>query len=355
MFACILQQNIKASCRPSIGRIRIPSGGSMQIAIYIFSLILVLFTVAGTAQAEEHTLTYNGLTLNANLERAVDRSISSDGVILITHGGLMHRDMEAIVYLQGLLKEHGYNTLAINLSLGLDNRHGMYDCRVTHRHRNTDAVDEIGIWVNWLKTQGARHVILLGHSRGGAQTALFAAEHDSDLIQAVVLMAPATSANTDAAAYQQRYNAPLAPVLVKAQNLVKDHHGDSVMPHTGLMNCADTSVTANAFLSYYGPQARVDTPDLIPKLRKPTLVIVAGNDEIVVGLDKKITPLTDGKHVQMKIVEGADHTFRDLYADDAVEAIDAFVKGIDAKEALDSKNKNGNERNTETGMNQSIQ
>ena len=35
--------------------------------------------------------------------------------------------------------------------------------------------------------------------------------------------------------------------------------------------------------------------------------------------------LADGKRVQMKVIDGADHFFRDLNADDAVEAIDAFL------------------------------
>jgi alpha/beta superfamily hydrolase len=56
-------------------------------------------------------------------------------------------------------------------------------------------------------------------------------------------------------------------------------------------------------------------------------VVVAASDEVVVGLEKKVAPLVDGKRVQMKIVEGAGHFFRDLYADDAVDTIDVFLKG----------------------------
>ena len=299
----------------------------MQTKFYVSSIIVALSMVASIAHASEVTLSYKGLTLNAGLDLATGKK-PADGVILITHGGLAHRGMETIVYLQELFKERGYNTLAINLSLGLDNRHGMYDCKVTHRHRNADAADEIGGWVGWLKAQGVRHVTLLGHSRGGAQTALYAAEHDSAAVKAVVLMAPATRGESDAAAYQRRYNTPLAPVLAKAQKLVKDGNGGGVMEHANLLNCADTSVTAAAFVSYYGPDARVDTPDLIPKLRKPTLIVVAGNDEVVVGLDKEVEILADGEHVQMKIVEGADHTLRDLYSDEAVDAIEVFLKGV---------------------------
>ncbi len=297
----------------------------MLIRAAIFLTCSVALSFA--AEANEVTLRYHGLTLNANFELAPGKQ-PADGVILMTHGGLTHRDVESFIYLRRLLNQKGYSTLAINLSLGLDNRHDVYDCQVTHRHRNADAADEIGAWLGWLKTQGAKRVVLLGHSRGGAQTALYAAEHDDVLVKAMVLMAPAISENTDAVAYQQRYQKSLAPLLAKAQKNVDNGKGDTVLEHIGLLNCPDTSATASSFVSYYRPDAPVDTPALLPKIKYPTLVLIAGNDEVVVGLDKKIASLAGSKHLQMKVIDGADHTFRDLYTDDAVDAITGFLKGV---------------------------
>lgn len=237
--------------------------------------------------------------------------------------------MEIIAYLQSLFKEKGYNTLAVNLSLGIDNRHGMFDCKVTHRHRNEDAAHEIDGWVQWLKQKGVKRVVLFGHSRGGAQTALAAAQRNDPLVKAVVLLAPATSENTTAAAYQRRFDVPLAPLLEKARNLVSEGKGATVLTHVGMLNCRETSATADAFLSYYGQSPTLDTPYLIPKIKAPRFVIVAGNDEIVKGLDEKIAELVDGDSVQMKVLDGAGHFFRDLYADDAADAVDAFLQDIE--------------------------
>jgi pimeloyl-ACP methyl ester carboxylesterase len=282
-----------------------------------FACVITLGITAVAVEAKEVTLSHKGLTLNADLELAAGKT-PADGVILITHGGLAHRDMEIITYVQNLLvKEKGYSTLAINLSLGLNNRHGMYDCKTVHRHRNDDAPEEIGVWVDWLKKQGTQRVVLLGHSRGGAQTALYATERDNAMVKAVVLMAPAIRENTDAAGYEERY-----------QKLVKAGKGGTVLEHIDFLNCPDTAATADSFVSYYGQDPRLDTPYLIPKIRKPTLVLVAANDEVVVGLEKKVAPLADGKRVQMKTIEGSGHFFRDLYADDAVDAIDVFLKGV---------------------------
>jgi len=280
--------------------------------------------------AQEVSFPYKGLTLNANLELAANSKIA-DGVILVTHGGLGHYGMEVMVYLQKLLKDRGYNSLAINLSLGINNRHGTYDCAITQRHTNDDAVAEIGAWTNWLKQQGVARITLLGHSRGGAQTALYASQSKSRLIKAVVLLAPATRDNTDTATYLRNFNRPLAPLLEKARGLHKAGNSNTVLEKISLLNCGDTSATVDSFLSYYAPAAqilRVDTPALLSKIKQPVLVVVAGNDETVVGLDKKIAPLADGKRVQMKIIEGADHTLRDLSADEAVDAIDVFLKNL---------------------------
>ena len=289
----------------------------------IFTIALMIFVVELT-NAQEITLPFKGVTLNANLEFATHKNYA-DGVILMTHSGLAHNGLETMQALQSKLKQFGYNTLAINLSLGLDNRHGMYDCKVSHHHRYADAAEEIGAWLAWLKKQGVAKVVLLGHSRGAGQTALYAAEHKESLVNAVILLAPDTQATNDASAFQKRHNKPLSTVLEQAQKLVTQGKGDTVLEHTGILYCTDTTVSANTIISYYGNDPRLDTPYLIPKIKQPTLVLIAGNDEVVVGFDTKFSALHDGKRIFIKTLEGADHFLRDLYADDAVDEIKAFL------------------------------
>ena len=125
---------------------------------------------------------------------------------------------------------------------------------------------------------------------------------------------------------QLRYHKPIAPLLSKARKLIKQGKGETVLARTNLLTCPNTSVTAASFASYYGQDKRHDTPYLLPKISKPTLVLVGSNDEVVAGLDKKVAPLADGKRIQLKVIDGADHFFRDLYGDDVVDAINAFLK-----------------------------
>jgi pimeloyl-ACP methyl ester carboxylesterase len=289
---------------------------------FLFAAIMSLTPVA---QAGEVKITHQGLTLNASLELAPGKTVA-DGVMLITHGMLAHGGMELIATLQGLLKEKGWSSLAINLGLGIDDRKGMYDCALPHTHRHTDALDEIGSWLDWLEAQGAKSVVLLGHSQGGNQTARFVAERDRPTVSAVVLLAPATWDEQKAAnGYAARHKQPLKTVYERAQARVAAGKGEARLERTGFLYCADATVTAASFVSYYAPDTRRDTPTLLPKIAKPVLVVAASQDEIVPDVHTRTAAYADGRRVQLKVIEGADHFFRDLYAEDTVEAIAAFL------------------------------
>ena len=298
----------------------------MTISTRVFITILGLFLLPGFSQANEITLQHKGLTLNASLDLATNKKIS-DGIVLITHGGLAHRDMETLTYFRSLLNARGYNTLAINLGLGIDNRHEMYDCNVTHKHRHTDAAEEIVAWVEWLKKQNVNRIALLGHSRGAAQTALYAAEHNNPSIKAVMLLAPDTKESNDPAAYLQRHKKPLTPILSKAQNLVDSGKGETLLKNTDFLYCTDTTVSAHTFVAYYAPNPKRDTATLLTKINAPTLIINAGDDESVIN-NKQYEALADGKRLQVVEIEGAGHFFQDLHADDAADVMQSFLKSV---------------------------
>jgi pimeloyl-ACP methyl ester carboxylesterase len=274
--------------------------------------------------ADEVTLSDSGITLNANLEKA--DSWPSGPTILITHGTLSHNKSEIITTLQALFLENDVSTLAINLSLGVSNRHDPYDCTIPHRHKHEDAVKEIGAWVNWMKQQGVKQVSLLGHSRGGNQTAWFAAEQDEAVINKIILVAPQTwNPKYAAKGYKNRYAKPLSTVLKKAQSLVAAGKPGTMMKPVDFIYCKDSNATAEAFVSYYAPDPRKDTPYLLPKISKPVLVFAGTEDQVVKGLDKKLAPMAQDGKIELEVLEGADHSFRDLYAEDLVERSVEFI------------------------------
>lgn len=291
------------------------------------ALLLALSAVT-TAAAEEVTLEHGGLTLNARLETARE-DWQAGPVVLITHGTLAHNGMEIIATLQGLLMDQGLSSLAINLSLGLDDRHGMYDCAVPHAHRHTDALDEIGVWLDWLKRRGVRRVVLAGHSRGGNQTAWFAAERPDPAVTGVVLIAPATWSESHAVDdYQRRFKTELAPLLARADALVEAGRGAEWMEHTGFVYCPDAKVQARSFVSYHAPEPRLDTPRLLDGIEVPVLVVAGSMDEVVPDVAEKVEPRADGERVRLVVIEGAGHFFRDLNADELAEHVGEFIDAL---------------------------
>lgn len=296
--------------------------------ILMAALLCGLAVVRPSWAAEEKDVRvpHRGLTLNGHLMLADGKSIK-DGIVLITHGTLAHGRTELMQALQPALAERGFSSLALTLSLGVDKRTGMYDCAVPHRHRHVDAVDEIGSWVGWLKGQGAAKVVLLGHSRGGNQTALYAVERPDPIVSKVVLLAPTTWSEADEKLqFQARHGKAMDKTLNEARRLVKAGKAEGMMKGAGLLYCPGAAVSAASFTGYYEPDRRFHTPNLLAKIKKPVLVVAAGADEVVKGLPEAVMPLADGKKVRLVTVANADHMFLDLAADDAAEAVAEFLK-----------------------------
>ena len=286
------------------------------------------------APAEEVKINHGGLTLNADLELAGGKTLS-DGVVLMTHGLLAHKGMEIMMALKGLLAERGLNTLAINLSLDLDDRHGMVDCPTPHRHRDADAMGEIAAWVAWLNNKGAGPVTLLGHSRGGNQAARYAAGNPDPAVKRLVLVAPATSnPGKPARGYYRRYKKDLAPVLKKARDLMAAGKGDALMKDVDFLYCPKTTVTAATFADYYGANPERDTPSVIRRITLPVLAVAGGSDRVNPHFGKKMKKLPQA-NVKLVVIEDAGHFFRDLFGEDLADAIAEFIaKGPESYEKL---------------------
>ena len=294
---------------------------------HILAALMAAFVALSTPlAAKEVTIGHGQLVLDANLELAEGKGLG-DGVLVMTHGTLAHNRMEIMASLQELLKARGISTLAINLSLGISNRHNMFDCNQPMRHRHADAVEEIAAWVEWLKGRGARSIWLLGHSRGGNQAAWYAATRAPKEVTKAILLAPMTyDERRAAAAYEARFGTPLAPMLAQARDFVRAGHGNEPMELPGILHCKNGRATPESFLSYHAPDARRDTPHWLPGIAVPVLIIAGTEDKVIGDLVARVKPLADGRHVRLKVIEDADHFFRDFAAEDAADAIAAFLK-----------------------------
>lgn len=291
-------------------------GGFIAVALLFWGALL---------QAEEVTTQQGDITLRGELELAEGKSLKN-GVVLMLHGSLAHNKMEIMQTLAELLHEKGYNTLRVNLGFGIDKRPSeMLDCAIEHHHQHADAVTELGTWMEWLKGQEVGKVTLLGHSRGGNQVAWYAAEHDSDMLGRLVMIAPATwDSEAIVKAYEEKNNKALADILAEAQKLTDEGKGDTLMNVPEFVHCGESKVTANAMLGYYKPDERRDTPALLPKIHKPMLLVMGSEDAVVAGLPAKLENLKLD-NLTVETIDGADHFFMDLYADELADKIADFA------------------------------
>ena len=293
------------------------------IDICLVSVLLLLIAVT-SLHAEEVTLKYKGLTLNANLTMAEGKSFK-DGIVLVLHGLMAHNKMEIISTVQQALLDNEMNSLAINLSLGVDNRHGFFDCTAPHRHKQESAVKEIGAWVGWLRDKGVTKVILLAHSRGANQAMVYAVEEKDPEVSHLVMLAPGAGEKVKLL-YKERYGKSLDQTLAVAQLQIAEGRGGELMQDIDIVICPKASVTADTFMSYYSEGNKFRKfKTYLPRISIPALVVTGTMDERQPETVALLSSIIDGEHTQLSVIEGAGHFFRDFNIEEAIEATVEFI------------------------------
>ena len=287
-------------------------------------ILLLCFLFVGPLCAAEVTIEHEGLTLNANLDMAEGKSFQ-DGIVLILHAFLQHNKAEFVQSAQQALTENEQSSLAINLSLGIDNRHGFHYCTQPHRHIQDNAVAELSAWVAWLRSKGADRITLLSHSRGANQVMVYASENIDPEVKALVLLGPASGGTAPGkAAYMDRYGIDIEKVISFAQKQVTLGKGDELMKIDWL-TCPQADTTPKSFLSYWANDKFNDFKSGITRVKVPTLLIVGSQDERQPNSAEILASVVDNQRTQLTIIEGAGHFFRDLNMDEAIEAAVEFI------------------------------
>lgn len=280
-------------------------------------ILLVILSAMTTVSAEPVQLNYNGLRINAEY---IDRE-NDQPIFVMLHGTWMHQSNDLPVYLQELVDYENYSSLNISLSLGVDDRQSFVDCETTPTIVDTheQAADELKLWFDWLSEQGHDRFILLGHSRGGAQASLFYQTFKYPGIEQLVLIAPAThDQDAVAAAFEKRYSKNLNEKLSYFKAL-DDQTG--AITEASILYCIFANVSAEAFISYYSPSPNKHTPSLLSDIDIPTTVFLGSEDNLSHLFMKYEAEFKDNANIKTYWVEGADHFFRDLFADEIIEEV----------------------------------
>lgn len=287
------------------------------------ALLAVLAAIAASsaARAEPVQIKPSLTRLNGNLELPAGKKVSDGEVLVIVHGSLSHYGQETIAALQKNLKQRGRASLAINLSLGIDDRKGPRACDVLHDYAIAGARREIALWIEWLYAQNARGVDLLGFSRGGAQVAALGPELPT--VRRMVLMAPTFASSAELAqSYEKTYGHPLPGELDAARRSPLQRFT------VDFLSCKQAPVLGATLLDVYTELP----PRLAAKTGHPTLVIIAGKDEIAPDLASKLP-----SDVQKATIEGSSHFFPDLNGEEAADIIAKFLTRTQPPNQLPSK------------------
>ncbi|MBT3070840.1 hypothetical protein KKP04_08165 [Rhodomicrobium sp. Az07] len=294
----------------------------------IVSALAAFAIAAGAAPsaAERVTIDHLGLDLTANLELAPGKSLKSDGAVLIVHDSLGSDRMEPIATLQDALRDHGINTLAITLGLGIDSRKGNFNCSLEQAHHHEDAIDEIADWVKWLKDKGASSITVAGHGRGANQVALYAINRLDKAVKRAVLISPLMQTEESAEAkYNAMFRGSLRQYLGQAEELVANQNGNQFVNVPGFLICTNPAVTASAFANYYSPNPKFKTTNLLPSIKLPVLVAVGDGDPALPEIKAAESEFSQLKSVTLAVVPGTDQNFHDLGAEDLAKKVKEFL------------------------------
>jgi len=281
--------------------------------IYFVSVLLLCleFFLPDYLLASPVKQEYKGLIVNAEFVEAQDKQ---KPFLIILHGTFAWNGMELPKTLQSLLADEGYGSLAMTLSLGESNRTGFFDCQHKIISRHQDAEQEISFWVNYVEKLGYRNLVLVAHSRGGAQATTYALKHPKK-IDKLFLIAPMTWDKSVTKEIARPSSKQTVGDILKEIRLNKP----TDLTKVNGLHCKNAVITSLAFQSYYSEFPIKDSPTLLSKINLPTRVYLGDMDRLITeSFNRKSHLFEKNKQVSLLTIEDADHFFRDFAVEDIV-------------------------------------
>ena len=244
----------------------------------------------------------------------------SKSIALILHGTRGHQNLELIKSLANSFLENNIDSLTVNLSYGIDNRENNFlPCDIEHKHSKSKSINEIELWLKYLKSKGYQKIFLIGHSRGGLNIIQFFEEFkgsEKNLIESIFLIAPVSDEYTDFKKYHMIKN------NINIDQLVD---GPNELLTIDFLNCPNGKVSKTSFLDYFKISNKRSGKDgsLLGNLLETNakVFVITGSEDIIVPNTYRRVQALNKRNIELIIVDEADHFFRDLYFDDLIEII----------------------------------
>jgi len=217
-----------------------------------------------------------------------------------------------------------------NRGYGAINRVSREDKRTTKGYINhtigfshetfSDCVDDLEGAVNFALKTKAKSIFLIGHSTGCQKTVYYLAKRQKSPAQGAILLAPMSDYasmffNTKGTLYKK--------LITIASKMVLTKKGKELMPS----HLWPAPVDAQRFLSLYDPSSEEEIfsyasskkPIILQKVKKPLLVILAGEEEFkdrpILKIAAWFKSTINSNKSEVKIIPGASHGFNGFNKD----------------------------------------
>lgn len=179
----------------------------------------------------------------------------------------------------------------------------------------TDCVDDIEAAVNYVKTNLAKNIFLIGHSTGCQKSIYYLSKRPKTIVKGAVLLAPMSDyADMFSSMSLKKYN----QLIARAKLMLKQGRQHELMPS----KLWPIPTDAQRFLSLFSVDSEEEIfsyaskkeAKTLNKVNKKLLIILADRDEYRDRSIKKIATWFDenliNKDYQLKIITQAHHNFR---------------------------------------------
>lgn len=238
--------------------------------------------------------------------------------VLLLHGFLQTRDFHTVASLARGVNDAGYAVLSPTLSLNVPNRSQSLACEAVHKHSLDDDVAEIGRWVRWLKSQGHRSVVLVGHSFGSLQLLAYLAGKPDPIVKGYVgaSLIETQLGQTDRAA-----------LIALLEDRVRS--GQRALYTGSISFCAKYPSTPEGLLSY----ARWDQARVLGALKQVPVAtkLVMGDADFIGG--KNWIRVLQLAHAPVVVVKGANHFMDGEHEFDLLEHALGFLASVSSPRA----------------------
>ena len=180
---------------------------------------------------------------------------------------------------------------------------------------------EIRLWYDYVLKKNYKNIYLIGHSRGGLDIMYFYKTLDADKkipIKSLFLLAPIfNNWDQEIRKIEKKYNINVNSLLGKPDQKLE----------IDFLGCQNITVNSKTFLSYYVPSRapdyqKVNLEKNLYKTSAQIYIITASEDNIAEDTHKLAIPIAKNKkNIELDIIEGSDHFFRDFYFDDLLDII----------------------------------